>query len=112
MEILGTFLLYIIPFSVGAYVIGFFIGLLIKAFVLACIDAGKKKNEFDKMQNDTNEKIQTQKQYCSKHNAPFVAPLTDNSWCCGRNIWSEITLERAGSELITSCPICHRSFVD
>jgi hypothetical protein len=68
--------------------------------------------ELVKMDTETINKIKQQQLYCEKNSVPMFAPVTDKSWCCNRNIWAEITTERASSELITSCPICHRSFVD
>ena len=57
------------------------------------------------------EKRAIQAQFAKEHDAPMFAP-TARCWSCGKNIWDAITLKRAGSELITSCPYCHRSYCD
>jgi len=65
-----------------------------------------------------------QEEYCNAHEHPMFAP--SNGWCssCGRNIYEPytyrgredhtygITVEEAGSRLITSCPHCNRTFCD
>lgn len=64
------------------------------------------------MDKCTADKIVLQTGYCMKNKAPFFAPMDDNSWCCHKDIWKRISKEKASSELITGCPICHRSYVD
>lgn len=69
-----------------------------------------------------------QEDYCNEHKAPIFAPR--NGWCvyCGKNIYEPykvhsfcgrgdqaervfgITVEEAGSRLITGCPHCNRTF--
>lgn len=42
------------------------------------------------------------------------APRSGYCYSCGKNIYEEggISVEKAGKELITGCPFCHRSYVD
>jgi len=69
-----------------------------------------------------------QEEYCNAHKAPIFAP--SNGWCvnCGKNIYEPykvrsfkskgdqpdrifgISVEEAGSRLITGCPHCNRTF--
>lgn len=59
-----------------------------------------------------NEKIQAQINYCRKHGVPLFAPRKGVCWSCGRQIYDKISLKRAASELITSCPYCNRSYCE
>ena len=73
---------------------------------------------------DPIEAAKAQEVYCDEHEIPQFAPR--NGWCssCGRNIYepytyrrepivtSGITVEEAGSHLITSCPHCNATFCD
>lgn len=70
------------------------------------------------------EASQAQEGYCNEHKVPRFAP--DNGWCsyCGRNIYEPytyrgreehtigISVEEAGSRLITGCPHCNATFCD
>ena len=68
-----------------------------------------------------------QAEYCKKNNAPHFAPNWRNGYrCywCHHNIYQPlksqwdgemidgISVEEAGSTLITGCPFCHYSFVE
>jgi hypothetical protein len=64
------------------------------------------------MNEDTAYKILLQGLYCTEKKVPFFAPRDSNSWCCHKNIWERISEEKARNELVTGCPICHRSYVD
>ena len=73
---------------------------------------------------NTIEAIKMQEAYCAKHGFPMYVPA--NGWCrdCGRNIFEPytyrrepikttgISVEEAGSRLISGCPHCNRTFVD
>lgn len=73
---------------------------------------------------DAVEAAKAQEGYCNAHELPIFAP--SNGWCacCGRNIYEPytyrgredhthgITVEEAGSRLITSCPHCNSTFCD
>lgn len=52
--------------------------------------------------------------YCKEKNTPLFAPPSGLCWRCGRNIYSKdgYTVKEAKTELITSCPFCHGSFID
>ncbi len=64
------------------------------------------------MKNATvQDKIKAQKEYCERTKTPFFAPTNGICWRCGRQIFTEINLERAGNSLVTGCPFCHRSYV-
>lgn len=62
--------------------------------------------------------IQAQKDYCEREGTPHFAPHSGNCWNCNKNIYEPgnkgfgITTERAGSELVTGCPHCFRSYCD
>lgn len=73
---------------------------------------------------DAVKAIEAQKRYCDERKCPYFAP--PNGWCsrCGRNIFEPytyrreplvtigISVEEAGSKLITGCPHCGATFVD
>lgn len=73
---------------------------------------------------NTMEAIKAQAEYCRKEGLIFFAPAQFNRgrcYHCGINIYEQITkngyttgisVETAGSRLITACPHCHYSFVD
>lgn len=62
-----------------------------------------------------------QRKYCEDHNYPHFAP-TSRCFRCNKIIYKQyenqngiktgISVERAGSELITGCPHCHWSFCE
>lgn len=66
--------------------------------------------------------IAAQKKYCKETGAPNFAPSDGFCFRCHRNIYSPIqlinggeygiTVEMAGSRLITSCPHCNCSFCE
>lgn len=59
--------------------------------------------------------IQAQKNYCSEKRLPHFAPRDGYCYDCNQMIYDDvngITLERASSSLITSCPICRKSYCD
>jgi uncharacterized Zn-finger protein len=58
------------------------------------------------------EKITAQKKYCETHQVPMFVHPRGLCWNCNRQVFEQITIEKAGSELVTGCPFCHRSFVD
>ena len=73
----------------------------------------------------TVDAAKAQTAYCEGHECPVYAP--SNGWCfrCGRCIYEPyrvrhgaetitigISVEEAGSRLITSCPHCNATFVD
>jgi len=73
-----------------------------------------------------------QAKYCKETGAPHFAPESGKCWSCGKNIYSAIehgqkdwntrgiigkfttgiTVEKAGSKLVTGCPHCNRSYCD
>jgi len=63
-----------------------------------------------------------QQEYCDKHEIPMFAPYNGICYRCGRNIYLPtngrngaifgVTVEQAGSQLITGCPHCSYSFVE
>lgn len=75
---------------------------------------------------DITKSIQAQKKYCEENDVPHFAPHSGNCWSCRKNIYepreysgwnggtytSGITVEKAGSELVTGCPHCNRSYCD
>lgn len=72
---------------------------------------------------DTQKAIDAQAKYCKEKHYPHFAPEGDGRcFKCNRNIYEEIdhqngwktgvSVEKAGSELITGCPHCHYSFCE
>ena len=61
---------------------------------------------------ENKDKIQAQQNYCKETGNPRFAPADGICWTCKKDIFEKISLEKAGSELITGCPFCHRSYCD
>lgn len=65
---------------------------------------------------DTEAAIKAQRDYCDRKGAPYFAPLYDGRcFSCYANIFAAphgISVEEAGSRLITGCPYCGRTYVD
>ena len=65
------------------------------------------------MNNDELQaKIKAQYEYCKEKRLPNFTPVNGICWNCHNNIYERITLEQAGSDLISGCPICHYSFCE
>lgn len=71
------------------------------------------------------EAIAAQKKYCDDHCLPHFAPHDGICWRCHRQIYagewvetpygkyhSGVSVEKAGSSLVTGCPHCNRSYCD
>jgi hypothetical protein len=58
------------------------------------------------------QKQEAQKEYCKANKLPQFVSLVGTCWNCGKNVYDRISLEEAGSDLITGCPFCLRSFCD
>lgn len=74
--------------------------------------------------------IHAQAKLCEEKDYPHFAPKNGRCWNCGKNIYEPqkiiraqvterereyiygVTVEKAGSELITGCPHCNRSYCD
>ena len=56
-------------------------------------------------------KVNAQEKYAKENNLPLFAPR-DGLCICGKQIYNEISLEKAGSELITYCPYCSFAYDD
>lgn len=67
---------------------------------------------------DVSESIKAQEKYCEENKLPHFAPKSGVCWNCRKNIYSPdergfgITTEQAGTELITGCPHCCRTYCD
>lgn len=85
---------------------------------------------------DISESIRAQKEYLERTGSPDFPPASGRCWNCGLNIYEQhywqiengrkvrvstekearlitgITVEKAGSELVTGCPHCNRSYCD
>lgn len=80
---------------------------------------------------DVVKAAKAQQEYCDRTGAPHFAPKSGICWNCHQNIYeavehtvrdyqtSDITtyitgidVEKAGSELVTGCPHCCRSYCD
>lgn len=57
-----------------------------------------------------NAAYEAQVDYCNRRKMLMFAP--DKCIMCNGNIWEHISVEQAGKELITGCPICSYSFVN
>ena len=76
------------------------------------------------MAQDFNPKraAEEQRRYCEDQECPMFAPSDGLCYRCGRNIYLPtnarngvvfgITVDKAGSTLITGCPHCNYSFVE
>lgn len=59
-----------------------------------------------------------QARYCKVNNYPHFAPYDGICYRCHKNIYTEsdghhgISVENAGTHLITGCPHCHYSFCE
>ena len=58
------------------------------------------------------EVLDAQKTYCDERKVPMFTPTDGRCFRCGQDITDALTVERASKELITGCPLCHRSYVD
>ena len=63
---------------------------------------------------DTKEAIKAQRDYCNRRKVPHFAQLDGICYSCGANIYGPrgISVEEAGSRLISGCPYCRRTYVD
>lgn len=61
---------------------------------------------------NVQEACAAQKKYCESRDLPHFAPIDGRCFACHRQIYDDISVETAESELITGCPICHRSYCD
>lgn len=81
---------------------------------------------------NTIESIAAQRKHCEEKQLPHFAPRSGNCFRCKKNIYEPIkherknwqtgevigeyttgiTVEKAGSELVTGCPHCSRSYCD
>ena len=57
-------------------------------------------------------KIKAQDKYCKEKHLPNFTPRNGVCWHCHNNIYERVTLEQAGSDVITGCPFCHYSFCE
>lgn len=51
---------------------------------------------------------------CDRRKLPHFAPLDGICFYCGGNIYKDggVSVEEAGKRLITSCPLCRRSYCE
>lgn len=71
--------------------------------------------------------VKAQKDYWKSNGLPNFAPRNGVCWNCNKNIYEQhekryggdvkgfvtgISVEKAGSELVTGCPHCNRSYCD
>ncbi len=61
---------------------------------------------------ELEDKLQAQKDYCKEKELPHFAPSSGVCWNCKKQIYNRISLEKAGTDLVTGCPYCHRSYCD
>lgn len=53
-----------------------------------------------------------QASFCERERLPHFAPKDGVCWRCHGNLFDLMTVEQAGSSLITGCRICNRTYVD
>lgn len=70
---------------------------------------------------NSSEAREAQDKYCDREGYPHFAPRDGKCWNCNKDIYTEqnhgryktgISLEKAGTTLITGCPHCSWSFCD
>jgi len=66
----------------------------------------------EKENSDIREKIKAQKGYCEKNDKPHFAPYSGICANCNKQIYNEISLTKARTELITGCPYCGWSYCE
>jgi hypothetical protein len=70
-----------------------------------------------------SEAIEAQERYCKKNGLPYFAPGNGICYRCNKNIYKKIkrdetsiergiSVEAAGTKLITGCPHCNWSFCE
>lgn len=65
------------------------------------------------MNDKAHDAMQEQQVFCKEHDFPMFVPESGRCFSCGFMIFSDERMQqKAGEELITSCPRCKRSFVD
>lgn len=57
-------------------------------------------------------RIQAQRDYCDRLRIPHFAPHKGVCYCCRKQIYVAISLKKAGTEHITGCPLCFRTYCD
>lgn len=53
-----------------------------------------------------------QEKYCKEKDLPHFASKDGVCWKCNGQIYDKISVEKAGRELITGCPLCTKSYCD
>lgn len=70
---------------------------------------------------NSSEARAAQDKYCEENGYPHFAPESGKCWSCNSDIYAQInhggyktgiSIEEAGSTLITGCPHCHISYCD
>ena len=70
---------------------------------------------------NSSEARAVQDKYCKENGYPHFAPESGKCWSCNSDIYAQInhgeyktgiSVEEAGSTLITGCPHCHISYCD
>ena len=69
------------------------------------------ENETVEVADPRGDKIRAQIAFCKSIGTEYFAPLNGKCYRCGRDIYEKISLEDAGTRLVTGCRHCHYSFV-
>ena len=66
------------------------------------------------MNEITKAAFEAQRKYCYAHRMPMFICRSGTCFRCGRNIFGPdgISVEKAGTQLITGCPYCNASYCD
>ena len=64
------------------------------------------------MKIELKKKIEAQKEFCERTEAPFFAPYDGICWACHHQVFDRLTEDQCKNSLITGCPWCNRSYCD
>lgn len=64
------------------------------------------------MNKEIQDKIDAQAKLQKEKGYPAFAPKTGVCYNCHHQIYEEIIMEKASTQLITGCPVCKHSYCD
>lgn len=68
--------------------------------------------EPEKDPHSVGEKAKAQRDYCKRNGVPMFVSFLGLCFSCNKQVYTKVpTVEAAGSNHITGCPHCRRSFV-
>jgi hypothetical protein len=68
----------------------------------------------EKVELSREQFIKNQEAYCKEKGYPFFMPYNGMCWACGRDVVKSLIERglRGKEDLVTGCPLCHRSYCD